>query len=154
MEPLSYKRLLGALGFISKDQPFEDFTQELIRALDKATELSDIDNTNKKNYFSFKIGSRYYKFELNDILLIETSDLPHRIDLYTKDKNKYSFYGRLSEIAEQLPSFFKVDRACLINPVSIKEDDFSKREIIFNDHLTRYFSFRKSGQLKSIVNKL
>ncbi|WP_125568781.1 LytR/AlgR family response regulator transcription factor [Companilactobacillus insicii] len=150
MAPLTFKRKVEALGFITKDQEPEDFRQEFYDTLSLAKERIDRIMTTQKRCFAFSVGNQIYHINLDDVLFIETSTVPHRLDLYTRT-GKYEFYGNLNDLEKKYSSLFRANRSCLANPQTISEADFSKRKMYFGPELVRPFSLGKAKKLKTLM---
>ncbi|APX71646.1 response regulator transcription factor [Companilactobacillus allii] len=150
MAPLTFKRKVEALDFIVKDQPIEDFRQNIYDTLTLAKTRIDKTMTRQKKCFSFTVGNQIYRVSLDDVCIVETSTIPHRLNLYTHT-GLYEFYGNLNELEKKYPSLFRANRSCLINPESISEANFSKRKITFDKGLVRTFSIGKAKKLKSLM---
>ncbi|WP_334330352.1 LytR/AlgR family response regulator transcription factor [Companilactobacillus sp. HBUAS59699] len=150
MAPLTFKRKVEALGFIAKDQKPEEFRQEFYDTLALAKERIDRIMTTQKKCFAFSVGNQIYHINLDDVLFVETSTVPHRLDLYTRN-GKYEFYGNLNDLEKKYSSLFRANRSCLANPQTISEADFSKRKMHFGPELVRSFSLGKSKKLRTLM---
>ncbi|WP_119326624.1 response regulator transcription factor [Companilactobacillus musae] len=152
LAPLTLKRKVAALDFIEKDQPLEDYRQEIYDTLDYAQKIIDETRTIQKKTFSFEVGTQVYNLEKNEVVLIEASDIPHRLNIYSTN-GKFEFYGKLNELENKYPFLFRINRSCLINPENIQHIDFSVRKIDFDDGLTRKFSIGKAKKLKKVIQE-
>lgn len=153
MAPVTFKEKVEALDFIIKDQETVKIREDIYSALEESQKRIDTINEVQKKNFCFSIGTQTYNLEISDVILIETSIIPHRLDLYTKN-GKYEFYGHLIDLELIYPSFFRISRSCLINPSNIREIDYLKRLIIFEDNLERVFSLGKTKKLKKIMTEI
>lgn len=152
LAPLTLKRKVAALDFIEKDQPLEDYRQEIYDTLDYAKKIIDETRTVQKRTFSFEVGTQIYNLEKSEVILIEASDIPHRLNLYSAN-GKFEFYGKLNELENKYSFLFRISRSCLINPESIQHIDFSARKIEFEDDLSRKFSIGKAKKLRKVVQE-
>lgn len=153
MAPLTLKEKVEALDFIMKDQTIEKIRDDVYSVLEEAQQRIDSINCVQKKNFSFSIGTQTYNIELSDVILIETSDIPHRLDLATKN-GKYEFYGHLSDIELVHNSLFRINRSCLINPINVREIDYLKRLVILDNQLKRTFSLGKAKPLKKVMKEI
>lgn len=152
LAPLTLKRKVAALDFIEKDQPLEDYRQEIYDTLDYAKQIIDETRTVQKKGFSFEVGSQVYNLDKSEVIFLEASDIPHRLNLDSTN-GKFEFYGKLTELEKKYPFLFRISRSCLINPENIHHVDFSIREIGFSDGTTQKFSIGKSKKLKNIIQE-
>lgn len=152
LAPLTLKRKVAALDFIEKDQPLDDYRQEIYDTLDYAKQIIDETRTVQKKGFSFEVGSQVYNLDKSEVIFLEASDIPHRLNLDSTN-GKFEFYGKLTELEKKYPFLFRISRSCLINPENIHHVDFSIREIGFSDGTTQKFSIGKSKKLKNIIQE-
>lgn len=152
LAPLTLKRKVAALDFIEKDQPLDDYRQELYETLDYAKQIIDETRTVQKKGFSFEVGSQVYNLDKSEVIFLESSDIPHRLNLISTN-GQFEFYGKLTELEKKYPFLFRISRSCLINPENIHHVDFSIREVGFSDGSTKKFSIGKSKKLKKIIQE-
>jgi len=152
LAPLTLKRKVAALDFIEKDQPLDDYRQEIYDTLDYAKKIIDETRTVQKKGFSFEVGSQVYNLAKSEVIFLEASDIPHRLNLNSTN-GKFEFYGKLTDLEKKYPFLFRISRSCLINPENIQHVDFSIREVGFSDGSTRKFSLGKSKKLKGIIQE-
>ncbi|BBE27173.1 LytR/AlgR family response regulator transcription factor [Latilactobacillus sakei] len=147
MIPLTLQRRVEALGFVTKDQSLDDYRTEIVELLTLAQQRIDAFRESQERAFTFSIGSQVFSIDKREILFIESSNLPHRVILNTKNGH-YEFYGNLNDLSEKYPYLFRINRNCLVNLKNIIEIDFKSREILFGSDLSRKFARGKSNQLK------
>lgn len=128
MSYVTFLYKLEALDFI-----LETSQQEVTKRLDECLTIIQERTLNKKNkphaFFPIKIYNQTYHIKFNDILYFETSSLPHKILLHTKDKN-ISFNSSLNTIQKNLNSYFcRCHRSFIINKNYIKEINFKNHYI-------------------------
>ncbi|MFC6176818.1 response regulator transcription factor [Companilactobacillus huachuanensis] len=152
LAPLTLKRKVAALDFIEKDQPLDDYRQEIYDTLDYAKQIIDETRSVQKKGFSFEVGSQVYNLDKSEVIFLEASDIPHRLNLDSTN-GKFEFYGKLTELEKKYPFLFRISRSCLINPENIHHVDFAIREVGFNDGTTQKFSIGKSKKLKNIIQE-
>lgn len=152
LAPVTLKRKVEALGFITKDQKRENFRDEVMEVLELAKERI-VDSRKKiKRNFSFTIGKQAYNVRMDDVLFIEPSIIPHRLVLQTTE-GQFEFYGKLNILEENYSNLFRLSRSCLANLDNIKEVNFSKRIAIFSEDKEITFSTRHSKKLKEYLKK-
>lgn len=147
MAPLTLKRRVEALGFISKDNSLEKIRDEIYETLNLARLRSDERKNLKRKIFNFSIGVRVFNFDLDDVLILETAKIPHRLNLFTKS-GKYEFYGRLQDYEKKYTELFRCSRSALINIKNISEYNASTKMIYFDSSLSCKCSITKTRELK------
>lgn len=152
LAPMTLKRKVEALGFITKDQKPENFRDEVMELLELARERI-VDSRKKiKRNFSFIIGKQAYNISMEEVLFITPSVIPHRLVLQTKD-GQYEFYGKLNILEEKYTNLFRLNRSCLANLDNVKEVNFSKKSVFFSEDKEIIFSTRHSKKLRNYFKK-
>ncbi|MFI3605840.1 response regulator transcription factor [Vagococcus fluvialis] len=152
MVPLTIQRRVETLGFVTKDQPFEDYRAEIIELLALAQKRIDATRTSTNQAFIFSVGSQTFTLDLQEVLFIESSTLPHRVILYAKN-GQYEFYGNLTELEKKYPMFFRINRSCLSNLSNTQQINYKTRNIHFDSDLVRTFSLGKATKIKEHLEK-
>ncbi|KRK45472.1 response regulator transcription factor [Dellaglioa algida] len=152
MMPLTLRRRVEALGFVTKDQPLDDYRAEIVELLTLAQQRIDATRECQECDFKFSIGSQMFSIDKQDIYLIEPSSLPHRVLLNTKNGH-YEFYGNLRDLEEKYPYLFRINRNCLVNLKNMTEINFKSREIKFDSELSRQFARGKSNKIKNLLKQ-
>lgn len=150
MAPLTLKRKVEALGFITKDV-YDNMRSEIFENLELAyqrIEQTALEVEESKIY-SFNIGTETLNFKQEDIILIESSDKAHRVKLITKN-GQYEFFNNLGNL-EKETEFIKVSRSLLVNVQNIQKVDYKMRVIYFTQDIQRPFSMSKVKTLKKIL---
>lgn len=149
---LTIQKRIEILGVILKDQPLESFQIEIADLLMIAQQRIDALRMNKKQAFVFSIGPQTFILDIQEVYFIESSSLPHKVILYTKDEF-YEFYGSLKDLEKQYPALFRMSRSCLVNPLNIKKINFKTRTVFFSSDLIRTFSLKKAPKIKEELDK-
>ena len=152
MMPLTIQRRVETLGFVTKDQPFESYRAEIVELLVLAQKRIDASRNTKKQAFVFSVGSQTFTLDLQEIYFIESSPLPHRVILYTKN-GQYEFYEKLTNLEKKYPVLLRISRSCLANPSNMREVNFKTRNISFGSNLIRTFSLGKATLIKKNLKK-
>lgn len=147
LAPATLKHQLEALGFISKDQSVEKLRDELIDNLNLARARSIAAAQERQQNFSFTVGSRIYNLNLQDVLLLTPSDIPHRISLYARS-GEYEFYSKLQTVEKKTPELFRCSKSALINVSNIESYDVKTRMIYFSNGMNCKCSLTKVKELK------
>ncbi|EAH0639351.1 response regulator transcription factor [Listeria monocytogenes] len=152
LAPLTLKRKVEALGFVAKDQEFDSFRSEIMSLLELARKRIVAVKEARNIIFTFSVGNQIYNFDMDEILFVEPSDIPHRVVLYTK-QGQYEFYGRLNELEDKYSTLFRASRGCLVNLKNAKEIDFNKRLLVFEEDLSRNFSLGRAKKIKYFIKE-
>lgn len=152
MIPLTIQRRVETLGFVTKDQNFENYRAEIVELLSIAQQRIDASRISKNQAFIFSIGSQTFNLNIDDILFIESSNFPHRVTLYSKD-GQYEFYGNLTELEKKYPMFIRINRSCLSNLKNAHQINYKTRQVFFNSDLIRTFSLGKATKIKDYLKK-
>ncbi|PNZ71602.1 DNA-binding response regulator [Macrococcoides caseolyticum] len=144
---LTLKNKIEAVDYINKSQDIDTLQEEVISCLKYC--YNSIINQKKysKSVFKFSINSNTYFIEIQDIIFIENSKIPHVLTLVTKS-SRYQFYDKISRIDKEYEGLYKISRSCLVNPKNIKEINFLKREVYLKENFTKKFSLSKSKMLR------
>jgi len=153
MIPLTIHRRIEALGFVTKDQELDKYREEIIELILLAQQRIDSSIANNNQAFIFSIGSQTFTIPIQEIFFLDSSNLPHRLKLYTKT-GQYEFYGQLKELENQYPMLFRINRSCLANLKNILEINFKERKINFEYDLCRTFSLGKSSKIKEYMKEI
>ena len=153
MAPIILKNKVGAIDFIKKDESIENYRDNLYDALKYAENITNKTMEKENSNFTFEIGNQIYNFDQSEIVLIETSSVPHRLTLETINGN-YEFYNKISDLEKEYPFLLKLNRSCLINPNNIRNANFTTRLITFKNDSAKKFPIGKSRKLKSEIKKI
>lgn len=102
--PLTFQYQLAALDFIDKSLEGEDF-QKRVESIILLT-CKKIQSQNPEDAFRIENAKTVIQVPFHDILYFETSDIVHKVILYTKEE-QIEFYGSLSQIEKSDPRLFK-----------------------------------------------
>lgn len=152
LAPLTLKRRVEALGFITKDQQLDDYRAEIMELLALAQERITAAKSDQGQNFTFSIGTQTFNLDLAEVLFLEPSSIPHRVILHTIN-GQYEFYGKLQELEKTYPTLFRASRSCLVNIKNIREVDFASRSLYFTHELSRTFALGKAKKLREKLEK-
>lgn len=151
--PITFKRKLEALGFVQKDQDYDEYKKEIVELLLLAQERIDAAKVSKNQAFVFSIGSQTFTFDINDIYFLEASSMPHRLSLITKN-GQFEFYGKLTDFEEKYEALTRINRSCLANLKNVQKTDFKAKEVYFTEDVHRSFSSSKTKSIKAFLNTM
>lgn len=150
--PLTYRRRIGAIDYISKNLSSDEIIQRLEEtlrgAIDNLTNMIKYGNRN----FKYKIGRNVFKVSENEVIYIENSTMQHKVHMVT-DHGNVEFKGNISQVAKDADFLVKVSQSTLINPNNIQAIDTHNKLIIFdeNNAITYSRSYRKV--IKQLMTK-
>lgn len=146
--PLTFQYQLAALDFIDKSLEEEDF-QKRVESIILLT-CKKIQSQNPEDAFRIENVKTVIQVPFHDILYFETSDIVHKVILYTKEE-QIEFYGSLSQIEKSDPRLFKCHKSFLINPENIIKLDKSTGTVYFENGGVCYVSKLK---LKKLLERI
>lgn len=150
--PLTYRRRIGAIDYISKNLSSDEIIQRLEEtlrgAIDNLTNMIKYGNRN----FKYKIGRNVFKVSENEVIYIENGTMQHKVHMVT-DHGDVEFKGNISQVAKDADFLVKVSQSTLINPNNIQAIDTHNKLIIFdeNNAITYSRSYRKV--IKQLMTK-
>lgn len=148
---LTLKNKIEAVDYINKLQKIEDLQDEVISCLKYCYSSIVAQKQYAKSIFNFSINSTTYFIDINEIIFIESSKIPHVLTLVTKT-SKYNFYDKISRIDKEYEYLYKISRACIVNPKNINKINFNKRELYLQEDFIKKFSISKSKMLREYIN--
>ena len=136
------------LDFIDKSLEGEDFQKRLESII--LLTCKKIQSQNPEDAFRIENVKTVIQVPFHDILYFETSDIVHKVILYTKEE-QIEFYGSLSQIEKSDPRLFKCHKSFLINPENIIKLDKSTGTVYFENGGVCYVSKLK---LKKLLERI
>lgn len=146
--PLTYRRRIGAIDYISKSLSSSKIIQRIGETLRNA--FDNLSNNLKfgKRDFTYKVGRRVCKVAEDDVLYVEHSDVQHKVHMVTEN-GEVEYKGNISQIDKSAPFLVKVSQSYLVNPSNIIAIDSKEHAIIFDeDKMVTY-----SRAYKNVVKK-
>ncbi|MET3558406.1 two-component system response regulator AgrA [Streptococcus rupicaprae] len=141
---ITYFYQVSALGFVNKELETKAFTQDIanyVQAIMKRQAFL------QEDIFEIKTQTRHVRVPFEDICLIETTEIPHKLVLIT-DKQRLEFYDSIKNIEQKEPRLFRAHKAFLVNPNKVKEIDPANNALYFANGLDCLVSRRKIKELK------
>ena len=146
---LTFMYKVEALDYIIKDNP-EGIRDRVYDCIKIAHERYLNDKNPEKKIYKVKIEDRVLAIDQDDIMFIESSDIPHMLILHL-DNSQIEYYGSLKDIEVALPNFYRCHKSYIINPNNIKEINKSTNEVeMVNDEIC-LVSVRKMKGLLSLA---
>ena len=150
--PLTYRRRIGAIDYISKNLSSDEIIQRLEEtlrgAIDNLTNMIKYGNRN----FKYKIGRNVFKVSENEVIYIENSTMQHKVHMVT-DHGDVEFKGNISQVAKDAYFLVKVSQSTLINPNNIQAIDTHNKLIIFDENKAITYSRPYRKVIKQLMTK-
>ena len=151
--PLTYRRRIGAIDYISKNLSSDEIIQRLEEtlrgAIDNLTNMIKYGNRN----FKYKIGRNVFKVSENEVIYIENSTMQHKVHMVT-DHGDVEFKGNISQVAKDADFLVKVSQSTLINPNNIQAIDTHNKLIIFDENKAITYSRSYRKVIKQLMTKV
>lgn len=128
------RRSLQYFCFISKCEDFEKTLKITLKNLLK--------NFNKSNIIQFEENNVLYTIPENKILYIEKEKDSRKTKIVTDYNNLYCCKTLIS-FENELKSFVRTHRNCLINPLRTTSYDFKKKKVYFDNNVSINLLSRK-----------
>ena len=147
---LTFMYKVEALDYIIKDNP-EGIDQRVRDCIKIAHGRYLNDNNPEKKIYKVKVEDRVLAIDHDDIMFIESSDIPHMLILHL-DNSQIEYYGSLREVEEVLPTFYRCHKSYVVNPRNIKEIYKSTNEVEMINEEICLVSVRKMKGLVSLLD--
>ena len=150
MQNIILQKMISPFAYILKNK---DSLEKEIRSVLEAVysqykkEIITNPNTNK---IPIKIGTRQWFFHIDDILYFETFG-NHKISIVLKDNKNYSFYGKLSEIAQLNKKLIYCHKSYIMNIDNILE--IEKDKIVFTSNVELLLSENAIRKIKKTIKE-
>ena len=148
--PLTFRYQVSAFDFIDKGLPEEGFIKQIEQDLAYLYERKD--SFQAEETFLFENSKSDFQVPFNEIYYFETSEVPHRLVLYTK-KERIEFYGQLSEITKQDKRLYRCHRSYVVNPANISQLDKIENIAYFPNGASCYVSRLKMKGLRTALRQ-
>ena len=150
MQNIILQKMISPFAYILKNK---DSLEKEIRSVLEAVynqykkEIITNPTTNK---IPIKIGTRQLFFHIDDILYFETFG-NHKISIVLKDDKNYSFYGKLSEIAQLSKKLIYCHKSYIMNIDNILE--IEKDKIVFTNNVELLLSENTIRKIKKTIKE-
>lgn len=126
---LTYQRRIGAVDYIIKSNNQVNMQRRLNDTLEDI--IRNYSQEKNNDTISYRLGSRIITINLNNLIYIETSTMPHKLN-FVKDNGISFIKGNLKEF-ENNPKLLRISQSCIINPQKIKEIDIRNNNVILSN---------------------
>ncbi|AOG32369.1 transcriptional regulator [Lactiplantibacillus plantarum] len=148
---VTLERRIAPLDYILKDQSADLITQRIIKDINVVQNELKKTNSQRKDVFNYKLGTRYFSLALDDVILLSTSKLrPGSVQLHAINKVA-EFPGNLNALEEKYPQFFRCDKSSLVNLDHLRSFDYKEKELLLDGEIKCKASFRKSRELNKLL---
>lgn len=144
---LTFTYKVEALDYISKED-FSLIRPKILSALKQAQKHHMVFSCHSSQLVTFKIAKQLRVFQIDEIMYIETSPIPHKLVLHLINQ-RIEFYGRINEIEALNPSLIRVHKSFVINYDKIREINYDKGLITLTNSETCLLSKRRIKNLKA-----
>lgn len=149
---ITYERYLGPVDYIVKTSDTQELKKRIMKVVKRAMANLDQFDSIKRYTFSYKMGRRINNIQIDDVIYIATTDLPHRLVL-KKVMGRAEFIGTINQYAEENPLLVKISQSCLVNPQNIKTIDLKNKLVEFINGEVEPYSRTKKTVMKELLNK-
>lgn len=126
---LTYQRRIGAVDYIIKSNNQADMQKRLNDTLEDI--IRNYSQEKSDDTISYRLGSRIITINLDNLIYIETSTMPHKLN-FVKDSGISFIKGSLKEF-EDNPKLLRISQSCIINPRKIRQIDIKKNDLILSN---------------------
>ena len=150
MQHIILQKMISPFAYILKNK---DSLEKEIRSVLESVysqykkEIITNPNTNK---IPIKIGTRQLFFHIDNILYFETFG-NHKISIILKDNKNYSFYGKLSEIAQLNKKLIYCHKSYIMNIDNLLE--IEKDKIVFTNNVELLLSENAIRKIKKTIKE-
>lgn len=149
---LTFKYKIEAMDYIIKETS-DEIVGKITSCIRTAIERYSNNRNPSKGVYTIKIGNRVMAYPHENILFIESSDIPHKLELHLKN-GVIEYYGTLNEAEDVLPNFYRSHKSSLLNPKNVIEVNRSTKEVEFSNGDICEVSARKLKGLITLVGSL
>lgn len=148
--PLTFRYQVSAFDFVDKGWSAEEFTQRIEKVLAYVYERRN--TYQAEETFLYENAQSSIQVPFNEIYYFETSEMPHKLILYTK-RERLEFYGQLSEIAKKDKRLYRCHRSYVVNPANISRIEKQENLAYFPNGSSCYISRMKMKGLLEILKE-
>lgn len=149
---LTFKYKVAALDYIVKTTD-TSFSDQLISAFESSIQrYEQLGQIKTMNFFQIKIGELIKNIPYEDILYFETSDNTHKIRLLEKN-GVYEFYGKLKDIEQINPTFFRCHKSYIINLQHVSQINKTAKKVEMVNGNECPVSIRAMRNIQNKINK-
>lgn len=149
---ITYRRRLGPVDYIVKTENLDELRKRIVGTVELAIDHLHKFNYMKKMTFSYRVGRQIRNMNIDDIVYITTTVVPHKL-LIVKRSGEAQFLGSINKCAEDNPLLEKISQSCLVNPKNIEEIDLKKHLVSFVNGDVEEYSRSNQKKIKQMLEK-
>jgi two-component system, LytTR family, response regulator AgrA len=146
---LTFTYKVEALDYIIKER-IEDTDQRIRESIVLAIHRYEMEDMNHKRHFKVTVGDTIRSIAYEDILFFESSHTPHKIILYTIDR-ELEFYGSVKDLENLEEGLFRCHKSFVVNINQIREVNKSERILFLEDGSKIPVAIRALKRLKELL---
>ena len=146
---LTFEYKVEALDFIIKDD-IDIIKDRIQESLNQAQKHYHVNTSPIKNRIKITVGNQLRVFQMDDVMFIETSQIPHKLILHLKNST-VEFYGKINEMINLDPSMFRTHKSYVVNIDNIESIDKKQRLITMKNEETCLLSIPQIRKLESTI---
>lgn len=142
----TFKYKVEAMDYIIKDER-EDLQKRIIDSLDQARKHYQEIKNNQEERIKIKIGNNVRVFPLREVMFVETSQIPHKLNLHLA-QSTVEFYGKINEIETISEILIRIHKSVVVNIENVVGIDQKKYEVIMKNGEICPIAIRKLAMVK------
>lgn len=147
---LTFKYKIAALDFIIKISDEEEFSKNIVDALNVAyNRYLMLGQNDSANVLQIRVGENIKNIRFDDIYYFETSSTAHKIKLHSKN-GVYEFYGKLKDLEKLDQRFCRSHNSYLINIQYLEEYNAKNGILKMKNGHECFVSYRYSKNIRKI----
>lgn len=132
MSYLTFLYKVEAIDYIVKDN-YKNIRNRIYDCIMNINKKYKALNSSICKTVSIKSGDKIYNLDIDSILFFETSNVIHKINVYTENR-MLEFYAQMKEVEQMVDSrFIRCHRSYMINKNKINHVDYNSRQVYMND---------------------
>lgn len=149
MSYLTFLYKVEAIDYIVKDN-YKNIRSRIYDCIMNINKKYKALNNSICKTVSIKSGDKIYNLDIDSILFFETSNVIHKINVYTENR-MLEFYAQMKDVEKMVDSrFIRCHRSYMINKDKINHVDYNSREVHMNDGSVCLASVRGMKTLREL----
>lgn len=147
---ITFRRRLGPVDYIVKSDDFDELKKRVIKTIEVAIYQLHKFNYMKAMTFSYKVGRIIKNINIDDVIYITTTSVPHKL-LLIKKEGEAQFLGSINKYAEDNPMLEKISQSCLANPKNISSINLHTSLVTFVNGDKEEFSRANTKKMRQLI---
>lgn len=149
---VTFERRLGPVDYIVKSPDINKLRRRVVKTIEVAIANLEKSNYMKELTFSYKVGRQIINVNLDDVIYITTTSVPHKL-LLVETAGRAQFIGSIQDYLEKNPLLEKISQSCIANPKNIKLIDLPHHKVIFKNGHEESFSRTNVKHMAQLIKK-